>query len=178
MITHLHGMSETAYKNFIAGNSKSNGPWNVSDNDGMTYLYSVSKLEENEGLDDLEQMEQHAIESAIIQAACKGDEYLYVFHCNLSEYGDVSDDLSCENMDGLADCIPESSFKDTIVSVKKFKWNKYLSPFVINNLKDMRYFDCNNVNEDVLLAANAVYGESYIKEMYYVEFIEEFNFAD
>lgn len=141
-ITHWHGMTETAFNNWQKGQDKSTqaSPWIVSDNDGHTYLHCVAKYIENEGMDCAEDVISRAYESALIQGCFTLDKSVYIIGFDFSDeevkqY--LESDYSCENMDGIADCIPERFFTSQYIKrIVKVKVNPFIYPFIVKGLQD------------------------------------------
>jgi len=176
-VTHLHGMCKSSFERFIQGKDKQSGPWMVSDSDNQSYLYSVEKHVEDyhdEWQETIDGLQQDAISSAVLQCALKGEDELYVLFCNLDS-SIVTDDCSCENMQDIADSIPESDLKDSVLYVRKFSWNKWYSPFVIASMYHRDYFNMDAVDLVILKTAEAIKSEFIMDEIFEAEFIEEFK---
>lgn len=141
-ITHWHGMTETAFNNWQQGLDKSTqaSPWTVSNNDGYTYLHSVAKYIENEGMDCAEDVIHRAYESALIQGCFTLDESVYIIGFDFSDkefeqY--LCHDYSCENMDHIADSIPERFFNSQYIKrIIQVKVNPFVYPFIAKGLQE------------------------------------------
>ncbi len=164
-ITHTHGITDTAYKMLMKGEGKPSGPWMCSDRCGMSYLHSATKAELES--DDVEYyIIQQAIDSAVLQCPIFEDEIFHVLLLNIpSDYSGIEDDYSCENMENIADCIPEADLKNFIVGVKSYSLSKYFHPFVICSALQNRYFSECNYPDSVVQCANALKGLEWDFEM-------------
>lgn len=156
-ITHWHGMTETAFINWQKGLDKSTqaSPWTVSDNDGYTYLHSVAKYIENEGMDSSEDVISRAYESALIQGCFTLDKAIYIIGFDFSDeevkqY--IESDYSCENMDHIADCIPEQFFNSQYIKrIIQVKVNPFIYPFIAKSLQDNNdMFNHQDLPEDIV----------------------------
>lgn len=184
-ITHVHGMCESSYNRFMNNEGKQSGPWTVSDRDNLTYLYSVKKAmveydDDNECA--LNIIQDDAIWSSILQCALNGEQFLYVLFCNVNP-DIVSDDFSCENMAHISDCILSAKLKESVVYVKKYRWNNYFAPFVIAEMMRMDHFNIENININILQVIENIENigniEIFIEDIVsYCEFQEEINFID
>lgn len=160
MTTHFHGMTESAYNAFMRGEQKITGPWICSDRDNLSYLHSVAKCIESEGLeiDDADNycIEQ-AIQSAILQSAMHGDSFVYVLHVDIpAGYAFIEDDFSCENMDGVADCIPADDLKGYTHTITKYKINPYFAPFILAMLMGRKYANWECAKPEIIAVAESV----------------------
>lgn len=182
-ITHVHGMCESSYKRFMNNEGKQSGPWTVSDRDNLTYLYSVGKamLEYDADCNEraLNIIQDDAIWSSILQCALNGEQFLYVLFCNVDP-NIVDDDFSCENMDHIADRILSAKLKESVVYVKKYKWNNYFAPFIIAANIGRDYFNVENIDPNILQVAESIENSQVYMEdaLSQCEFQEEFNFVD
>jgi len=178
-VTHLHGMCKSSFERFIQGKDKQSGPWMVSDKDNYSYLYSVEKHigvipVNGKRQEAIDMLQVEAVCSAILQCALKGEGELYVLFCNLDS-SIVTDDYSCENMQGIADSIPESDLKDSVVYIRKFSWHKWYSPLVIASMRHRDYFNTNEVDPVILKTAECIKSEFIMDDIFEAEFIEEFK---
>ena len=176
-VTHLHGMCKSSFERFIQGKDKQSGPWTVSDKDNCSYLYSVEKHigdYSDEWQETIDMLQGEAVCSAILQCALKGEDELYVLFCNVDS-SIVTDDCSCENMQGVSDSIPESYLKDSVVYIKRFSWDKWYSPFVIASMIEREYFNMDETDSVILKVAQAIKFDYLIEEAFEAEFIEEFK---
>lgn len=157
IITHWHGMTETAFVKWQNGFDKSTqaSPWTVSNNDGYTYLHSVEKYIENEGMDSADDVICRAYRSALIQGCFTLDKYVYVvgFDFSNKEFEQyLCHDYSCENMDHIADCIPERFFNSQYIKrIIKVKVNPFIYPFIANGLQENNdMFNYDDLSEDII----------------------------
>ena len=131
--THLHCMSAKSFSNWKEGNSKLSGPWSVSDRDGLTYLWDLSKVSQYE--EDTENYLIHeALSSGITQAACDDSESIFLFFLDLTDCNNVQDDDSCPGMDECSS-IPESDLShEYITQIREYKVNKWILLFNLAGL--------------------------------------------
>lgn len=162
MITHFHGMTESAYLNWKQGEGKQAqiSPWDCSDKDNYTYLWSVALVAQAEWDIDLSDMYdmtnrtlQNAFENAVIQAAIAGDSKVYVFALDLSNVDSVESDSSCNGMD-QCERMPEHELnKKNIVHIREYSINPYWHPFIIADNLNRELFNQYSINENILAVA-------------------------
>lgn len=168
-ITHVHGITDTAYKMLTKGEDKPVGPWMCSDHCGMSYLWSAEK-NLGEVNDDPEEITEYIIrrgrESAILQCPIFEDEVFHVLLLDIpSDYEGIEDDFSCENMDSSADCIPQSDLKCFIVGVKSYKLSKYFHPFIMAGVLNNDHFNESVYPNAIIQCARALKGAEWEYEM-------------
>jgi len=182
-ITHYHGMTESSFNNWLKGNGKSDNvnPWKVSDNDGLTYLWGVDALAEVEYIDhEGEDRKQEfaasmAFESAQCQWCLDDSEHIYIFGLSIEDAVAVEPDTSCENMTG-AFCIHESEFtKDRVVSLVKYKTNKWYKPFMIANLMHLELFNIPENTDPALIKCAESLGDDHFVDSETISDLEPIN---
>lgn len=160
-ITHFHGMTRQAFESFKLGQGKVGiSPWTCSDNDGMTYLYSMQKLANEYANDDpdylIEIGIQLAYESASIQAAINSQSEIIILCLNL-ENETIDSDYSCENMDHIADCINSHVLNIShVVKAYSIKYNQFLAAFTIAGLLNNQYFNAGYIDPMLYIAAKQI----------------------
>ncbi|WBQ35255.1 hypothetical protein [Pseudomonas phage pPA-3099-2aT.2] len=134
----VHGTTEKGLKAIINRDGKDGlaAPWDVSDNDRMSYFYDAAKVDWTEDLEDAKrECIGHALEQAQLQKALEaegGKIYALVVDVPEEFVDIVEDDYSCPNMESVASCMPEEQFDpDWIVEVYEANVNVWSIPFVL-----------------------------------------------
>lgn len=182
-VTHYHGMAESSFKNWLKGKGKSDNvnPWSVSDNDGMTYLWGVEALAELEYIDpeDEDRKQEYAMSMAFDSAQCQwcldDSEYIYIFGLSIKDAEAVEPDTSCENMAG-AFCIHESEFtKDKVVTLVKYRTNKWSKPFMLANLMKRALFNIPESADKTLIRCAESLGDDHFVDSETISDTEPIN---
>jgi len=170
-ITHFHSISSANFEQFKFGDGKLSGAWMCSDQDKMSYLWSVEFCAENQGYElsniaegscSYGELLQHPAESAIIQCALQGEKEFYILCLNIpDDCSELEQDYSCENMQG-AYCIPENSLKDHVIGYYKCQWNSFNAPFVIKCLLNNTWFNSSMVDAEIMEVAEQISGDCFI----------------
>ncbi len=169
-----HGTTKKGLKAILSGaNHKPTNPWDVSDQDGVMYVWPTDKLEAQYEYEDESQKVCHAFESAEVQAVTSDEEEVFVIVLDIPS-GLLEDDYSCDNMSDVASTICMSDFTtDMIISVKAYKLNKWNSPFVVANLLQNEHFNTYAIDDGLLLAAETIaQGEFYKDPTEFYEYTE------
>ncbi|QAU05435.1 hypothetical protein S2_163 [Pseudomonas phage vB_PaeM_SCUT-S2] len=134
----VHGTTEKGLKAIINRDGKDGlaAPWDVSDNDRMSYFYDAAKVDWTEDLEDAKrECIGLALEQAQLQKALEaegGKIYALVVDVPEEFVDIVEDDYSCPNMESVASCMPEERFDpDWIVEVYEANVNVWSIPFVL-----------------------------------------------
>lgn len=165
-VTHTHGITDTAYKMLQKGEDKPAGPWMCSDRCGMSYLWSAAKAEGEADPEDIENyLIDRAIDSAMIQCPINEDEIFHVLLLDIPDEYEVEGDTSCENMESVADAIPERDLIKFIVGVKSYSLSKYFHPLVLTSVLDNQYFSESMYPDAVIQCSRALKGAEWDYEI-------------
>lgn len=146
MSLFVHGCTAQAFEAIKAKQGKNElpTPWEPSDCDGMTYFYSVQKIEDSGEAEDSKAALDYAITAALeqadLQALFNDDTRVYAIVLDIPDHA-VEDDNSCPNMAGLASCIPCEDFHNyAIVGVYERKISPYAKPIILSRVIGNTYF--------------------------------------
>ncbi len=161
----FHGMTEKAFKQWLNKENKETlinvvSPWDCSESDGLTYLYTIEHAINECRTDDTDEAISFAIsqakESAVIQAAINDDSTVYVFQLEIPDEHLLIDE-SCENMD-YCRCIDSELFNTYAQSatIQSFSVNRTLHVFRIAGLINNSHFNKHAIAPELMKAAEIV----------------------